>query len=67
MTGEHGSCGCHHDDQHDNHDHYDAEAHVEHAPAAAQFAGCCGGGAWHDETVPSNQQAQRSETARSSP
>ncbi len=60
MTGEHGSCGCHQDDQHDNHDHYDAGAHVQHAPAAAQFADCCGGGA-------SIQQAQHSETARSSP
>jgi hypothetical protein len=65
MTGEHGGC-CHHDDQHDKHDHRDAGAHAVLTPAATESAGCCGGKATHDDTSPSNEHAQRSESARSS-
>jgi hypothetical protein len=63
MTGEHGNRCCHHDEQDEQ---YDTGDHATQAPAATGSAGCCGGGASHDETSPSNQHAQHSETARSS-
>ncbi len=66
MTGEHGSCGCHHDDQHVNHDQHDADGHAEQAPAGSQSAGCCGGGASHVEMSRSSQHVQPAEPARRS-
>lgn len=65
MTGEDGGCCCHHD-QHDKHDHHDASGHAAHTSAAIESTGCCGGGATHEDTSPSNEHAQRSEGARSS-